>query len=134
MGCVRQRVRSAGYQSSKIEPSAGRLRGGIDGALQLRDQFRNGAVQVVSDVANGPPVARLLRMHPNGLKQHGGREVVGMGDKWDRHPGADGLIFRADVPRPPAGPVGEDESTRNRQHEGDSNRQRAPPRLAHNSI
>ena len=94
------------------------MRGGIDGALQLGDQFGNGAVQVVSEVANGSPVARLLRMNPNGLKQHGGGDVVGMGDKWDRHPGTDGLIFRADPPRLPAGPVGEDESARDRQHEG----------------
>jgi hypothetical protein len=94
------------------------LRGGIDGALQLAHQFGNGAVQVVSDVANGSPVTRLLRLNPNGLKERGGGNVVGMSDKWDRHPGADGLIFRADVPRSPAGPVGEDESARDRQDEG----------------
>ena len=114
--------------------ATGWLRGGIDGALQLGHQIGNGAVQVVSDAANGSPVMRLPRLNPNGLKQHVGGDVVGMSDKWDRHPGADGLIFRVNVPRPPAGPVGEDESTRDRQHEGDSNRQRAPPRLAHNSM
>ena len=110
------------------------MRGGIDGALQLGYQFRNGAVQVVSDVANRSPVMRLPRMNPNGLKQHGGGDVVGMGDKWDRHPGTDGLIFRVDLPRPPAGPGGEDESARDRQHEGEPNSQRAPPRFPHNSI
>lgn len=108
--------------------------GGIDGALQLGYQFRNGAVQVVSDVANGSPIIRLPRVNPNGLKQHRGRDVVDMGDKWDRHPGTDRLIFRVDVPCPSAGPGGEDESARDRQHEGEPNRQRAPPRFAHNSI
>ena len=110
------------------------MRGGVDGALQLGDQFRNGALQVASDVPNGPPVTRLLRMNPNGLKQHGGGDVVGMGDKWDRHPGTDGFIHRADPPHLPAGPVGEDESARDRQYEGDPDHQRASPRLAHNSI
>ena len=114
--------------------AAGWLRGGIDGALQLGYQVGNGAVQVVSDVANGSPIARLLRMNPDSLKQHGCGEVVGMGDKWDRHPGVDGLIFRADMPHSPAGPVGKDESTRDRHDEGEPNRQRAPPRFAHNSI
>ena len=114
--------------------AAGWLRGGINGALQLGDQIWNGAVQVVSDAANGSPIMRLLRLNPNGLKQHGGGEVVGMGDKWNRHPGTDGLIFRADMPHLPAGPVGEDESARDRHHEGKPNRQRAPPRFAHNSI
>src|SRR5271157_203710 len=79
-------------RSSRV--AAGWLRGGIDGALQLGDQLRNGAVQVVSDVANGSPVMRLPRLNPDGLKQHVGGNVVGMGDKWDRHPGADGLILR----------------------------------------
>jgi hypothetical protein len=110
------------------------MRGGIDGALQLGNQIGNGAVQVVSDVANGSPITRLLRLNPNGLEQHGGGEVVGMGDKWDRHPGTDGLIFRTDVPRPPAGPVGEDESARDRQHESETHNQRALPRFTHNSI
>ncbi len=110
------------------------MRGGVDGALQLGDQFRNGALQVASDVPNGPPVTRLLRMNPNGLKQHGGGKVVGMGDKRHRHPRADRLIFRTDMPRPPAGPVSEDESARNRQHEGQPKSQRAPPRLPHTSI
>ena len=110
------------------------MRGGIDGALQLGYQFRNGTVQVVSDVANGSPIMRLLRMNPNGLKQHGGGDVVGMGDKRDRHPGMDGFIFRTELPHPPAGPGGEDESTRDRQHEGEPDNQRAPPRFSHNSI
>jgi hypothetical protein len=44
------------------------LRGGIDGALQFGHQFRNGAIQIVSDAANGSPVVRLLRSYPNGLK------------------------------------------------------------------
>ena len=110
------------------------MRGGIDGALQLGYQFRNGAVQVVSDAANGSPIMRLPRMNPDGFKQHRGGDVVGMGDKWDGHPGTDGLIFRVDVPRPPAGPGGEDESARNRQYEGEPNGQRAPPRFSHNSI
>jgi hypothetical protein len=90
------------------------MRGGIDGALQLGYQFRNWSVKVVSDVANGPPVMRLLWLNPDGLKQYGGGDVVGMGDKWDGHPGLDGLIFRADPLRPPAGSGGEDESARER--------------------
>jgi hypothetical protein len=110
------------------------MRGGIDGALQLGYQFRNGAVQVVSDVANGSPIMRLLWVNPNGLKQYGGGDVVGVGDEWDRHPGMNRLIFRADVLRPPAGPGGEDESACERQHEGEPNSQRAPPRFSHNSI
>jgi hypothetical protein len=114
--------------------AAGWLRGGIDGALQLSHQIGNGAVQIVSEVANGSPIMRLPRLNPNGLKQLGGGDVVGMGDKWDRHPGTDGLIFRADVPRPPAGPVGEDESARDRHHEGQPNSQGALPRFPHNSI
>jgi hypothetical protein len=114
--------------------SAGWLRGGIDGALQLGYQFGNGAVQVVSDMANGSPVMRLPRLDPNSLKQHGGGEVVGMGNKWDRHPGTDGLIYRADMPHLPAGPVGEADGAHDRHHEGDPNRQRALPRFAHNSI
>src|ERR1019366_3358268 len=61
------------------------LRGGIDGALQLGDQFGNGAVQVESDMANGSPIIRFPRLDPNGLKQHGGGDVVGVGDEWDRH-------------------------------------------------
>ena len=88
------------------------MRGGVDGALQLGDQAGNGTVQLVSDVPNGPPVTRLLRMNPNGLKQHGSGDVVGMGDKRDRHPGLDGLIFGADQPRLTAGPGGEDESSK----------------------
>jgi hypothetical protein len=110
------------------------MRGGIDGALQLGYQFWHGAVQVVSDMANGSPVMRLARRNPNRLKQHGGGDVVGMGDKWDRHPAADGLIFGADLPGAPAGPGGEDESTGDRQQEGEANNQRAPPRFSHDSI
>jgi hypothetical protein len=37
------------------------MRGDIDGALQFGYQFRNGAVQVVSDLANGSPITRLPR-------------------------------------------------------------------------
>ena len=110
------------------------MRGGIDGALQLGYQFRNGAVQVVSDMANGSPIMRLPRYYPNRLKQHGGGDVVGMGDKWDRHPTMDGLIFGADLPRVPAGPGAEDEGTGDRQQEGEANSQRAPPRFSHDSI
>src|ERR1039458_3839248 len=103
--------------------AAGWMRGGVDGVLQLGDQAGNGTVQFVSDVPNGPPVTRLLRMNPNGLKQHGGGDVVGMGDKRDRHPGLDGLIFRADQPRLPAGPGGEYESASDGQDEGQPNPQ-----------
>jgi len=110
------------------------MRRGIDGALQLVYQFRNGAVQVVSNMANGAPIPRLPRMDPNGLKQHGGGDVVGVGDKWDRHPGTDGLNFRADPPRPPAGPGGENESARESQQEGEPDSQCAPPSFSHNSI
>jgi len=57
-----------------------------------------------------------------------------MGDKWERHPGMDGLIGRVDLARPPSGPGGEDESAPQRQHEGQPDKQRAPPRFSHNSI
>jgi len=60
--------------------------------------------------------------------------VVGMGDKWDRHPFPDGLIGRADLTRPPVGPGAEDDRARHRQHEGEPNSQCAVPRLPHNSI
>jgi hypothetical protein len=46
----------------------------------------------------------------------------------------DGLIFGADLPGVPAGPGGEDESTGDRQQEGEANSQRAPPRFSHDSI
>jgi hypothetical protein len=88
------------------------MRGGIDGALQLAYQFGNGAVQLVRDLTKGSPVVRQLRMNPNGLKKHGGGEVVGVGDKRNRHPTVNGLIGRADVPHVPAGPGGENEGAR----------------------
>ena len=110
------------------------MRDGVDGALQLGNQFGNGTVQVVSDMANGSPIVRLPRSNPNRLKQHGGGDVMGMGDKWDRHPAADGLIFGADLPRVPAGPGGEDESTGDRQQESQANSHGAPPRFSHDSI
>ena len=110
------------------------MRDSVDGALQLGDQLGNGAFQVVSDVTNGPPVTRLLRMNPNGLKQYGGGDVVGMGDKGDRHPGTDGLILGADQPGLPAGPGGEDESASDRQHEDEPNSQRPPPCVSHTLI
>jgi len=110
------------------------MRGGIDGTLQLGDQFRNWAVQVASNVANGSPIMRLPRKNPYGMKQHGRGDVVGMSDKRDRHPAADGLIFRADLPRVLASPVGEDEGTGDRQQEGEANSHSAPPRFSHNSI
>jgi hypothetical protein len=94
------------------------MRGGVDGALQLGYQLGNRAVQVVSDVANGAPIMRLLRMNSNGLEQRGSGDVVAMRDKWDRHPGMDGFTFRAKLPHPPAGLGGEDESARDRQHKG----------------
>ena len=68
------------------------MRGDINGALQLGHQFRDGALDVVSNVPNGSPIMRFLRMNVNRLKQHGGRDVVRMGYNWDRHPGMDGLI------------------------------------------
>jgi len=109
------------------------LRGRIDGALQLGYQFRNGAVQLVSEVANASPVARIPRMNSDRLKQHCGWDVVGMSNKRDRHPSVDRLICRAHLPRPPAGPGGEDESACDRQHEGEPNSQCALPRFPHNS-
>src|ERR1035438_4571839 len=56
-----------------------------------------------------------------------------MGDKWDRHPATDGFVFRADLPRMPAGPGAEDEGTGDRQHEGEGNSHGAPPRFSHDS-
>jgi hypothetical protein len=83
------------------------MRGGVYGALQLGDQFRHGTVEIAGDVANASPVMRLARLNSDGLKQQGGWHVVGMGDKWDRHPGTDWLTCHADVARLAAGPVGE---------------------------
>ena len=110
------------------------LRGGIDGALQLSYQFRNGAIQFVSDVTNGSPIMWPLRMNPDGLKQHRRRNVVGVGYKWDGHPFPDGLIGCVDLTHPPAGPGAEDDGARHRQHEGEANSQCALPRFPHNSI
>ena len=110
------------------------MRGGIDGTLQLGYQLRNGAARLVSDVANRSSIMRLLRTNPNGLKQHGGGNVVGMGDKWDRHPFPDRLIGRVDLPCSPAGPGAEDDRARHRQHEGEPNSQGALPCFPHNSI
>jgi hypothetical protein len=110
------------------------MRGRIEGALQLGDQVRNGALHVVGDSANGSPIVRFARNHSKGLKQRVGGDMVRVGDKWNRHPAANGFIFRADVPRVPAGPVGEEESARNRQQEGEANSQCAPPRCSHDSI
>ena len=110
------------------------MRGGIDGTLQLGYQFGHGAVHIAGDAANGPPIVRLPRKNPDCLKQHGGRDVVAVGDKWDRHPATHGLIFRADLPCVPAGPVGEDERTGDRQQEGEANRKSAPPRFCHDSL
>jgi hypothetical protein len=45
------------------------MRGGIEGALQLGYEFRNGAVQGASDAAKGSPVTRLLGRNPDGLEQ-----------------------------------------------------------------
>jgi len=103
------------------------MRGGVDGALQLADHLGNGTIQVVSDVANRSPVVRLPRLNPDGLKQHGGGDVVSMGDKRDRHPATDGFVGRAYVPRLPAGPEGEDERARDGQQEGQPNSQRVAP-------
>jgi hypothetical protein len=114
--------------------AARRLRGGIDGALQLGYQLRNGALQLVSEVANRSPIMRLLRTNPNGLIEHGGRNVVGMGYKWERHPLPDGLIGCVDLTHPPTGPGAEDDGARHRQQEGEPNGQCAPPRFPHNSI
>jgi len=68
------------------------------------------------------------------LKQHGGGDVVGMGDKWDRHPFMDGLSRRTELARLPASPGGEDDSARDSEHEGEPDSQRAPPRFSHDSI
>ena len=91
-------------------------------------------MQLARNVANGSAVMRLPRLNPNGLKELGRGHVMGVGDKRDRHPGTDGLIFRADMPHLPPGPVGEDKSACDRHHEGEPDRQRTPPRIAHNSI
>ncbi|SPE42200.1 hypothetical protein SBA3_5030008 [Candidatus Sulfopaludibacter sp. SbA3] len=110
------------------------LRGGINGPLQFSDQLWNGAIQVTRDVAEAAPVARLLRMDPDGVKEHRRRNVMGMGDKRDRHPGPDGLVGRADLAQPVADPGGEDEGSGDRQHEEQPNRQRALPRGPHNGM
>jgi hypothetical protein len=44
------------------------VRGGIERTLELGYQFGNGAVQIASDVPDGPPVMRLLWLNSNGLK------------------------------------------------------------------
>ena len=59
---------------------------------------------------------------------------MGMGDKWDRHPGMDGLICIMELPRMPVGTGGEDEGARDRQQEGEPNNQRASPHFSHNPM
>ena len=110
------------------------MRGLIESALQLGHQLGSGAVEVASEAANRTPVVRPLRLNPDGLKQRRGRDVVSVGDEWDRHPFLDGLIFHPHVPRPPACPEREDERERDRHYEGEPHGQYAPPRLSHNSI
>lgn len=53
---------------------------------------------------------------------------MGVGDKWDGHPGADRLILGVNVPRPPPGAVGERERAGDRQEESEQENQRAPQR------
>lgn len=118
-------------RSSRL--AAGRFRG-IDGALQFGYEFRNGTIQFVGDAAHRSPIVRLPRMNPNRLKQRGGGDVMGMGNKWHRHPFPDGLVRRVYLPHAPTGPGGESESARDCQHEGQPNSQYALPRFPHNSI
>ena len=77
---------------------------------------------------------RLQRMNPDGLKQDRCGDVVSMRNEWNRHPLPDRLGRRPELPRVPAGPVGKDECAGDRQHEGESDNQRAPPRFGHNPI
>ena len=114
--------------------SAGWLRGGVDGALQLGNQFRNGPIQLAGDAADRSVVARLQGRHSDGLKQHRGGHVVGVGDKRNRHPAADRLVSGVDLPHAPRGPRGEDDHASHRQHECQPHRHRAPPGFSHNSI
>jgi len=74
---------------------------------------------------------RFPRLNPYGLKKHGGRDVVRVSDKWDRHPRADGLVLRVNVPGPPSGPRCEEDRTGDRQYEGESNRHGTPRRSSH---
>ena len=92
--------------------AAWRLRGSIDGALESIDQFRYGAVQVPGNMMDGPPVPRFAGLDSDSRKQFRGGNVVGMGDKRDRHPRTDGFVFHADVTGPPLGPVAENKRTR----------------------
>jgi site-specific DNA-cytosine methylase len=99
----------------------------------LRHQIWDRAFQVVRNVAYRSPVMRL-RLKPDGLKQRLGGDMTRMGDERDGHPRVDRLICPADLPRLPAGPVGENEGAGNRKQEGESKNQHAPPRFSHTSI
>ena len=103
------------------------MRGRVNGALQLSDDFRNRPIQLVSDAPDRPAVARLPRMNPDGLKQGGCREVVGVSNKRNRHPRLDGLIFRVDQPDVAASPGREDKRSGDCQHKRQADRQGAPP-------
>lgn len=80
------------------------MRGSVNGALQLRDQIGNRPLQIVRNMPDGPPVARLLRLNSNSLKQRRHGNVVSVRDKRYRHPGLDGLVLRLDEPGLPARP------------------------------
>jgi hypothetical protein len=109
------------------------MRSRVNRPLQLRHHFRDRAFQVVRNVAYRSPVMRLRRK-PDRLEQHWGGDMTRMGNEWDGHPRAYRLICQTDLPRMPAGPVGEDESARNRKQKGEPENQQAPPRFSHTSI
>jgi hypothetical protein len=94
--------------------------------LHLRQHIGNGAFEVMRKVADGSPVMRFRR-HSDGLEQHWGWYVAGVGDEWDGHPRAYWLVHRVKLPRLPAGPVGEGESARERKQKSEPQSQSEPP-------
>ncbi|MGA7237815.1 MAG: hypothetical protein WBY44_19165 [Bryobacteraceae bacterium] len=83
---------------------------GINGALYLGHQLRDGAVQVAGKPVKGAAVVGLVGFDADGLEENRRRDVVRVGDERDGHPGPDRLIGCVDVPRFTAGAEGEEES------------------------
>jgi hypothetical protein len=87
------------------------------GALQIPHHIFDRPVLLARDHTQRPPVA-LLWFEPDGLKQHGGRHVVSVGDERHAHPGADRLILKVQAPGVPAGPKRENECPGNGHRKG----------------
>jgi hypothetical protein len=106
------------------------VRDRVNRTLQLRHQIGDRAFQVVRNMAYGSAIVRL-RLKPDRLEQQRGGDMARMGNEWDGHPRAYRLSCQMDLPCMRAGLVGEDESACNREQEGETKNQHAPPRFPH---